>query len=322
MNPTPPPAEGLRLRSVKHLADQLGFSPEVLLDISERAPSFYHDFDRVVKGKLRHLTMARPPLAVLQRRILDRIFCRLPVSDHAYGAIKGRSIRKNATAHASAPFVVKLDIKDFYPSIRYQRIYDFFIAQRCSPDVARVFTRLTTRKHALPLGTSTSPFLADQIVCPIDKRIGGLAKARGLTYTRYIDDVTLSGRFDLERLADRIAEIIRQAGFTIKRSKMDFYRPGDGKERIITGVRVQDGNIRAPSSYVDVLREELTRARVESMHEHVHGDFETRQQYRGKIGYVMWLDASAGTRLLRIYRKVKWRHLEYAMARRRSAAPA
>ena len=197
-----------------------------------------------------------------------------------------------------------LDIKDFYPSIRYQRIYDFFIDQQCSPDVARILTKLTTRKHVLPLGTSTSPFLADQIVCPIDRRIGGLAKARGLTYTRYIDDVTLSGRFDLERLADRIAKIISQAGFTIKRSKMEFYRPGDGKERIITGVRVQDGNVRAPSTYVDVLRGELTLAREESMHEHVHGYFETRQQYRGKIGYVMWLDASEGAKLLETVRNL------------------
>jgi len=322
MDLTPPPAEGLRIRRVEHLAIQLGFSPESLIDISDRAPDLYHDFDRDVKGKLRHLTMARPPLAVLQRRILDRILCRLPVSEHAFGAIKGRSIRGNAIAHASAPFVAKLDIRDFYPSIRFQRIYDFFVDQQCSPDVARILTRLTTRKHALPLGTSTSPFLADQIVCPIDRRIGGLARTRRLTYTRYIDDVTLSGRFDLERLADRIVKIIRQAGFTIKPSKIEFYRPGDGRERIITGVRVQDGNIRAPSSYVDVLREELTRARKASLHEHVCEDFETRQQYRGKIGYVMWLDASAGTKLLRVYRKVKWRHLEYAIAHRRSPAPA
>jgi len=322
MDSTPPPTEGLRLRLIKHLATQLGFSPEVLVDISERVLDFYHDFDRDVKGKQRHLTMARPPLAIIQRRILDRILCRLPVSKHAFGAIKGRSIRSNAIAHASAPFVVKLDIRDFYPSIRFQRIYDFFIDQQCSPDVARILTRLTTRKYTLPLGTSTSPFLADQIVCPIDRRIGGLAKAHRLTYTRYIDDVTLSGRFDLERLADRIIKIIRQAGFTIKRSKIEFYRPGDGKERIITGVRVQDGNLYAPSSYVDILREELIRARAESLREHVRGDFETRDQYRGKIGYVMWLDADAGRELLRIYRKVKWRHLEYAIAHRRGLPPA
>jgi len=314
MEPVQPHAKTLRLRTIAHVATQLNFSVEAIVDASERVGEFYHDFDRNVKGKLRHLTMARPPLRTLQRRILDRILCRLPVSKYAFGAIKGRTIRDNAIAHASAPFLAKLDIRDFYPSIRYQRIHDFFIEQECTPDVARILTRLTTRKHSLPLGTSTSPFLADQIVHPIDERIGGLARSLRLRYTRYVDDVTLSGPFDLEPIAKKIITIVRGSGFSIKRSKLEIYRPDDGKERVITGVRVQAGQVYAPLSYVEFLRKELARAREQSLREKVEGDFETRDQYRGKIGYVMWLDPNAGRQLLRLYRKVKWRHLEWAQS--------
>ena len=312
----------LRLRRVSHLAVQLNISADALIDVSERVAEFYHDFDRDVKGKLRHLTMARPPLGPLQRRILDRILCRLPVSKHAYGAIKGRSIRDNAVVHASAPFLAKLDIRDFYPSIRYQRIHDFFIEQECSPDVARILTLLTTRKHALPLGTATSPFLADQIVHPIDDRIGGLARSLGLRYTRYVDDVTLSGKFDLEQIVDKVITIIKQSGFNVKRSKLEIYRPGDDKEKVVTGVRVQDGRTSAPSNYIELLRDELNQAREQSLHEEVVGDFDTRQHYLGKIGYVKWLDPDAGRKLLRIYRRVKWRHLEWAQKRRHHGATA
>jgi len=317
MEPARRKDSGLRIRRIEHLAIQLGLAPDKLAAIASDTPDYYHDFDRNVKGKLRHLTMAEPPLSVVQRRILDRILCRLPVSAHAFGAVKGRSIRDNALAHASAPFVVKLDIRDFYPSIRFQKLYDFFIGQQCSPDVARILTRLTTRNYSLPLGTSTSPFLADQIVSRIDKRIGGMAHRHGLTYTRYVDDITLSGRFDVERLAEQVITIIRQAGFAIKRSKLEVYRPDDGKERIITGVTVRDGQVFAPSSYKDILRSELDRAWRASLREDVSGDFETRDQYRGRIGYVMWLDPDGGRQLLRLYRKVKWRHLEWAGASRR-----
>ena len=275
-----------------------------------------------MKGKDRDLTMARPPLSVLQRRILDRILCRLPVSEHAFGAIKGRSILSNAVAHARAPFIAKLDIRNFYPSIRYQKVYNLFINQECSPDVARLFTLLTTRDHVLPLGTSTSPFLADQIVCGIDRRIGGLARKHRLTYTRYVDDITLSGPFDLAAVADLIITIIEQAGFVVKRSKIEFYRPDDGKERIITGVKVERGKVFAPSTYVEFLRRELIRAGKASLHEQVDGDFDTRDQYRGKIGYVVWLDPAEGMKLLRLYRRVKWRHLEYALIRRQTLSPA
>jgi len=322
MESVPPEAKKLRICSVKHLATQLGFAADKLIDIAGRTGEFYHDFRRDVKGKDRDLTMARPPLSVLQRRILDRILCRLPVSEHAFGAIKGRSILSNAVAHARAPFIAKLDIRNFYPSIRYQKVYDLFMSQECSPDVARLFTLLTTRHNVLPLGTSTSPFLADQIVCGIDQRIAGLAKKHHLTYTRYVDDVTLSGPFDLADIADLIVTIINQAGFAVKRSKIEFYRPDDGKDRIITGVKVQKGKTFPPSTYVEFLRRELIRAGKASRHEQVDGDFETRDQYRGKISYVKWLDPVEGMKLLRLYRRVKWRHLEYALIRRQTLSPA
>ncbi len=310
MEPILSKVDGLRIQRVEHLAVQLGVSVERLVDCSENADSFYREFNRNIKGKLRHLTMAKPPLSTLQRRILDRILCQLPVSKHAHGTVKGRSIRTNAEAHAASPFIAKLDIRDFYPSIRHQKMYEFFMEQGCSPDVSRTLTQLTTRKHSLPLGTSTSPFLADQIVCPIDERIGGLARSLGLRYTRYVDDVTLSGKFDLERIADKVITIINQSGFAVKRSKLEICRPGDGKERIITGVRVQDGKISAPLNYVELLKRELNLARNASLHERVDQDFNNRDQFRGRIGYVMWLDPQAGRQLLRIYRKVQWRHLE------------
>ncbi len=315
MGPVLPKADGLRIQPIEHLAIQLGLPRQHIIRCAENANDLYRDFDRNVKGKLRHLTMAKPQLAALQRRILDRILCRLPVSDHAFGAIKGRSIRGNASAHAAAPFVVKLDIRDFYPSIRHQKVYDFFMSRGCSPDVSRLLTKLSTRNYSLPLGTSTSPFLADQIVSPIDKRIGGLASANKLRYTRYVDDLTISGRFDLAQFADQIIRIIKQAGFAVKRSKLEFYRPDDGKERIITGVRVQDGKIFAPLNYIEILKRELLLAKDASQHERVDRHFDGRNQFRGRVGYVMWLDPKAGRQLLRIYRKVKWRHLEYAVAR-------
>ena len=315
MVPTNWMTEGLRIQRIEHLAIQLGVSREHLLDCADQAESLYRDFDRNVKGKLRHLTEAKPVLATLQRCILDRVLVKLPVSDHAFGAIKGRSIRDNASAHAAAPFIAKLDIRDFYPSIRYQKVYDFFMTQGCSPDVSRVLTKLSTRKYSLPLGTSTSPFLADQIVSPIDKRIGGLARAKGLRYTRYVDDVTISGRFDLEHFSDQIIQVIRQAGFAIKRSKIEFYRPDDGKERIITGVRVQDGKVSAPLNYIELLRQELFLAKEASQHKRVDRYFDSPDQFQGRIGYVTWLDPKAGRQLLRIYRRVNWRHLEYVMTR-------
>ena len=317
-NPQTLDCNTLRIRTLSHLASQLGINEKRLVDVAENAEDYYHDFKKNVKGKPRKLVMSKNPLAMLQRRLLDRILLRLPGSDYAYGAIKGKSILGNAKKHANSLFIAKFDVKAFYPSVHYQKVYDFFLDQECTPDVSRILTLLTTRKYSLPLGTSTSPMLADQIVRSIDKRICGMAAKAHLKYTRYVDDITISGNYPVEQFTDLVIKIIRQSGFKIKQSKLELYGPNDGKERIICGVRVNNGKVSAPTDYIKSLREELLKAKKQSQHKKISGDFDTRNQYRGRIGYVMWLDRAEGLKLLSLYRKVKWKHLEWSIWQRKT----
>ncbi|MHC4541547.1 MAG: reverse transcriptase family protein [Planctomycetota bacterium] len=304
----------LRLRYVKHLALALGISNETLSRLAENASEYYRTFNREVKGKNRRLVEATGLLKTVQRRILDNVLLRLPSFESSFGQTKGRTIKDNAKVHAHAKYVIKLDIKDFYPSIHSTKVYRYFVEkQLCSPDVAHILTALTTRDYALPLGTSTSPMLADLIVRPIDVRVIGMAKKVGLKYTRYVDDLTLSGDFRLERMMRIVLKVLKQSGFKTKKEKLTYYRPVQiGEERIITGVRIADGRISAPLSYVGALKAELKAAIYQSRREIVEGEFQTREHYRGKIAYVKWLDPRLGQELLRLYRKVKWRHLEWA----------
>jgi len=254
-------------------------------------------------------------LKTIQRRLLDNLLLRLPRSASSFGQAKGRTIKDNAEVHARSKFILKLDIKDFYPSIHSTKVYKFSIErQECSPDVAHILTALTTYNYSLPLGTSTSPMLADIIVKPIDVRINGMANKVGLKYTRYVDDLTLSGNFPLERMKSMVIKVLRQSGFKTKKEKLIYYRPIQiGEERIITGVRItRSGQISAPLNYVSALESELKNAIYQSRRKEVNGDFHNREHYRGKITYVKWLDPKIGEKLLKLYRKVKWRHLEWA----------
>jgi RNA-directed DNA polymerase len=253
-------------------------------------------------------------LKTVQRRLLDNLLFRIPRSASSFGQAKGRTIKDNAKVHARSKHIVKLDIKDFYPSIHSTKVYDFFTKkQECTPDVAHILTALTTYNYALPLGTSTSPMLADLIVGPIDVRINGMASRLGLKYTRYVDDLTLSGNFPLDRMTRTVIKVLKQSGFKTKKEKLIFYKPIQiGEERVITGVRITDGRISAPLNYIGALEAELKAAIYQSRRNTVEGEFESREHYRGKIGYVKWLDDELGQRLFKLYRKVKWRHLGWA----------
>lgn len=304
----------LRIRSVKHVSSTLGISNDFLLELGENSSQYYRIFDRQVKGKQRTLVEATGHLKTVQRRILDNLLLRIPRSASSFGQAKGGTIKDNAEVHARSKYIVKLDIKDFYPSIHSTKVYSFFTEkQQCSPDVGHILTVLTTYNYALPLGTSTSPMLADLIVTPIDVRVTGMATKVGLKYTRYVDDLTLSGNFPLERMTRTVIKVLGQSGFKTKKEKLIFYKPRIiGEERIITGVRITDGRISAPLDYVSSLEAELKEAIYQSRRGIVDAEFQTREHYRGKITYVKWLDPKSGEELLKLYRKVKWRHLEWA----------
>lgn len=314
MTRTYTPQKTLRIKSINFLAGMLQTSPAALLALVENAPQYYRSFKREVKDKERDLVEAIGPLKRIQRRILDNVLMRLPPSAVSFGGVKGRSIKDNAQVHVHSDYIAKLDIKAFYPSIRSVRVYEFFIDQECTPDVSRALTALTTREYALPLGTSTSPALADQIAQPLDIRISGIATRAGLRYTRYVDDITLSGSFPLERLARTVAKVLRQSGFKIKRSKLVFYTPHDGlSERVVTGAAIRGGRVTAPAEYIIALEDELRRALAQSRTGIIQGDLLPREHYRGRIGYIQWLDPARGDRLLRLYKRVRWRRLEWAM---------
>jgi RNA-directed DNA polymerase len=44
----------------------------------------------------------------------------------------------------------------------------------------------------LPQGACTSPALSNQVTRKLDRRLTGMSKKHGFTYTRYADDLTFS----------------------------------------------------------------------------------------------------------------------------------
>jgi len=315
-NDSQPQNTTLRIRSIKHLALILGISKESLFEVANNTSSYYREFSAEIKGKRRNLIEAHGKLVYLQRKILKNLLLRLKPFESSFGAVKGKSIKDNALVHKRSLFIAKLDIKDFYPSIHSTKVYDFFVnEQQCSPDVARILTKLTTKNYKLPLGTTTSPMLADQIVRKIDGRIYGMAKKAGLKYTRYVDDITISSNFELDRIVNLIIGILKQAGFKVKKEKIVFYGPNEPfKERVVTGVSIKKGRVTAPKEYTECLELELKDAIKQSRRSKLTREFMSRQHYYGRIGYVRWLDEKKGGELYSLYRKVKWKHLEWMLA--------
>ncbi len=292
----------LRIRQLKHLVNRLDTSLEEL----ERIAADVHKYCKELillnparPGKRRKVLDVSGKLRTLQERIYRRILLpKLAPSEYSYGGIQGRHIKANAQAHMESVFALTADISDFYPSISHVRVYRLFTGPlQCSPDVTRFLTKLCTYRHNLALGLVTSPILADRIFRPIDERIAAMCERMGLVYTRFVDDICLSGRFDLSPekagVADLLTRIVGNHGFGMQENKRKC-GPLSDPTMTITKLRIREGHVDVCWEYIRELERRLEDARALGSDGPFTGPYFTENRASG-AGGVCLLDQSIQT---------------------------
>lgn len=191
------------------------------------------------KGGTRRIAAPRGPLRKIQRKILDDILAKVPVHDACHGFVVGRSTVTNAKAHEKAALVVKLDLKDFFPTVHYRRVKGLFEHLGYGEEVAGALAGITTYRPKLPNGTvvwpgmlpqgaPTSPAIANLTCRRMDNRLERLAAKYGAVYTRYADDLTFSfaelPEIRIGRFLWWVDAICQQEGFTERDDKRRILR--------------------------------------------------------------------------------------------------
>jgi RNA-directed DNA polymerase len=229
---------------VAELARRLGV-PESRLSLT---PSYQARQVPKRSGGTRLLHVPDDDLKDLQRRILRRLLKRLRCHPAAKGFQPGESIVTHANLHAGRAVVVRLDLRAFFPSTGWNRVYQYFCRIGWNRLAARLLTNLCTHEGGLPQGAPTSPRLSNLLNYRLDARLTAMAARLGAHYSRYADDITLS--FDRDN-RDRIRYFIR---FVKRATAAEGYRMhGRKKMRIrrrhqqqrVTGLVVNAG-VRLP----------------------------------------------------------------------------
>src|SRR5581483_9233413 len=95
-------------------------------------------------GGERAISAPMPRLKKLQRWILENVLDKVPLHPAAHGFRHERSILSNAQPHVGSPIVVNLDLKVFFPSIKYGRVKGLFRWLGFSEAVATIFALVCT----------------------------------------------------------------------------------------------------------------------------------------------------------------------------------
>lgn len=174
------------------------------------------------------------------------------------------------------------------------------------PDVRADDARL--RRRHLPQGAPSSGALANLAAHRFDVRLHALAVSLGATYTRYADDIAISGSRDLARNAPtiiaRAGAIAIEQGFELNFRKTRVMTAG--KRQLLTGLVVND-KLAVPRADVEQLRAILhncARTGPAAQNRDDHPDF--RAHLLGRIGWVASIDAGKGARLRSIFDRIVW----------------
>jgi RNA-directed DNA polymerase len=296
-----------------------------------RLQHYHRTWKRKRDGTFRLIESPKQLLKLIQRRILREILSGIPAHEAAHGFRNGRSIVTFAQPHTGRAVVLRMDLRDFFPTFSRARICNFFLTAGYPESVAQFLAGLCTtvcakekilelpkeqrraarllyvRKH-LAQGAPSSPMLVNLSAFNLDCRLTGLAKAAGGVYTRYADDLVFSGDEEFARGVHRFLihamAIVIEEGFEVNARKTKIMRQGVAQRA--AGLTLNE-KVNISRKEFDRLKAILTncvRNGPEKVNREGHANF--RSHLEGRISHVAMVNAARGAKLRGIFEKTLW----------------
>lgn len=227
-----------------------------LYTISNQAEKYYQPFSIEKRdGTQRQLLAPKSILKKIQQNILHRLLEQIPVSQYATAYCKTRDILSNATPHIGKQKILKLDIEDFFGSILFSQVRQHAFPTIYYPlPVGTLLSHLCCYDDVLPQGAPTSATISNLVMRPFDEFIGKWCLDQRITYTRYCDDMTFSGDFDVKIVKRKVQNFLEAIGFSLNEEKTKVLT--QHQKQTVTGIVVNQ-KAQVPLNYRKKLRQEL-----------------------------------------------------------------
>ena len=278
---------------IQDMATYFGVGSADLRRIIRTAPKRY----KIYPIKKRHggdRIIAQPSteLKAIQRYVIDKALSRLPVHPAATGYVIGKNILQNAEPHRRNRVILKLDFKEFFPSLtvsdwrRY--VQQSQACEQLRPDFNLYANILfwgvrTVKPICLSIGAPSSPILSNILMYELDEKFSQFVEKAGLAYTRYADDITISGGNveavkEFENFARKLIKDTRTPRLKFNDEKRGLYLRG--QRRMVTGLVI------TPSGSISVGRER--KRLISAMLHHVlndRADATSMAHLKGLLGF-------------------------------------
>jgi len=270
------------------------------------------------RGGMRNVSSPKPKLRAAQSFVLQQILKPLPIHEAATAFFAGASVLENAQRHAEKAVVIRIDLKDFFPSIGFKRVKNMFGSLGYNEGIASVLALICTEAprvelsldgqkkfvaigdRVLPQGACTSPAITNVLCRRLDSRLSGIAKTLGFTYSRYADDLIFSSDAtdaDVKKIIGMARKIVQEERFVVNDEKTHVMR--QNSRQSVTGLIVNAG--KSPRVSRDGLREfraflhKTEKVGVPKMSEELGRD--ARAYANGMLAWIAMSDAGKAAQI-------------------------
>lgn len=241
---------------IKLVSNYIGWDSQYTIQISLKAPTSYKRYLIPKKnGEYRSIFHPAQKTKSLQYALIDVILTKLPIHSQAFAYKNGLKspLRKNALLHLNFSYSIRLDMKDFFPSIVPDDLIKILNAEdplgmsrQLSETEIMFMKNVLFIKHptlgvGLAIGAPSSPIISNCVMYKIDDDLHKYSIRKNGVYSRYADDIVFSSNKKIECIKFRlfvlkILDKYKSPKLTVNDDKTMLM--SRGTRRIITGLCV------------------------------------------------------------------------------------
>lgn len=234
--------------------DKVYISENEVLDILHNAPKKYKVYT-IPKRTSGHRVIAHPSKELKKLQRAFNRFYSLPIHPSAMAYKAKVSIKDNALFHSKQQYLLKMDFTNFFNSITPELFWNEWLKHfKTAPELRQkiwitnlLFWRKKNDTLVLSVGAPSSPSISNFCMFAFDEIILEYCKSKGISFTRYADDLTFSSNkkdilFSTPNFVESVLSKLFNTQMYINHSKTIF--SSKGHNRHVTGITItNEGSI-------------------------------------------------------------------------------
>lgn len=201
--------------------------------------------------------------------------------------------KHNIDYHKNSLYRCNIDIKSFFPSTPYIRIYNYFI-ENYEKDIATILSYFccynSTDKDEIVLaqGFPTSMDLVFLVNEKMIRDIQSMVENKGYLFSILVDDIVISGQKKIEQsLIDGVIGIINKNSYKVNKKKIN-----NGVKKKIHGVKKYNGSKSKSNNYKKLKKiyDKLIQIKISSIEEYKNIYIPLLSQYQGLYQSLKYID--------------------------------